>query len=587
MSGTVPPAERAPDTGSPWPVRLTTFVTVVLAGWPVWTAPHLRALGRRCSEAPAHLWGLWVATDGLFSHGPLLRDTAVGFPGHFRHHLIDPVHLLVFAPLMGLVDGPAGAVLAWNLVHVGWVGLGAWGTAVLARRLGFTGWSAAAWVACVAGGAAVAQHPELGRSEYLPALGLPWVLVGLWDAAHGARPLRGPAAGALLGLLTLSGPTLALFTLPWVALVGLWWTRRWRVLAAVLVPGLVGACVALAAIYAWPPQHLPDALSGAGREAVQSAELLNLVGLGPPVRDLEHTLYLGIVALLMTGLGLVGDRRRAWPWVGLAAVLVLVGLGPEPTAAGRPLVGPLSVLTQMVDVLSSVAGWPRVAWLLGIPLGACAAVGTGVVVARARWAGPLVVAALLVDARSFPGARVQGDGDPTFSPALSTELQTVLQQLPNGPLATLPATTPAAVEACPLDAPWLLRSVATDRSVTATHGNPSDGLVGTGWLADGLALRPEHVLRHHRRSPIDPSCVREEVARLQALGVVAYVVDDSLPRGRPARAALTALMGSPSVSEGTLAGWVLAEWLADAPVGDCPGVALPGARDQRGGPTPR
>ena len=148
-------------SGLPAGATLLTVALLVMA--PVLPAPTVRALGRACSEGPAHLWGLWVARDGLWTHGPLVRDAAVGLPGHFRHHLIDPVHLLVFAPVMAIFgdDSATGAVVAWNLVHLGALLTAGLGSMALGRRLGLRGWALGLLVACVAGSAAmVHQRPS-------------------------------------------------------------------------------------------------------------------------------------------------------------------------------------------------------------------------------------------------------------------------------------------------------------------------------------------------------------------------------------------------------------------------------------------
>ncbi len=562
-------------SGLPAGATLLTVALLVMA--PVLPAPTVRALGRACSEGPAHLWGLWVARDGLWTHGPLVRDAAVGLPGHFRHHLIDPVHLLVFAPVMALFgdDSATGAVVAWNLVHLGALLTAGLGSMALGRRLGLRGWALGLLVACVAGSAAMVHHPEQGRTEYLPAAGLPLLLAGLWDRCHAPRPDGARTAAALAGLVAgltaLSGPTLSLFTAPVVAVFAATWTRgqppadRLRRLAPVLLPGLAGAAVALAALWAWPPPHAPAMLSGQPRELVNSAELAALVGLGPPMRDLEHTLYLGMLALPLALFGLVRAPRRLAPWAAVALGLVLLGLGPAPTLLGRPLAGPVAGLTALVPPLGAVSGWPRAAWALALPLGVCAAVGAEALGRHLRWLGPLLIVGILTDHARFPPPRGPDRGSAWFAPAPPAELAAVVAALPPGPLFTLPATTPAAGVACAPDAPWLLWGQALGRPVTANQGQPSDGLATTGWLAAGIVRSPQRLLRQGGRGQIAPGCLHTELARLDALGIAAIVVDERLPRGDLSRQALDALLGPPPIQRGAVAAWPVAAALAAHP----------------------
>lgn len=561
------------------PAAATVATAALLLLAPVLPDPSLRALGRACSEAPAHLWGLWVAADGLEVHGPLLRDAAVGWPGHFRSHLIDPVHLAVFVPVTRLIGGPAGAVLAWNLLHLLAVLLGGLGSIALGRRLRLGGWPLGLLTAAVVGSPALLHHPELGRSEYLPAMGLPLVLAGLWDAARGGRLRRGWLAGLGLGAVASSGPTLALFLAPVVGLCGLAWTRdlplapRLRVLASVALPGLLGAGTALWAVLQWPPPHASDMLGGLARELVSSADLPSLLRIGPPLRDLEHTPYLGLVPVSLGLYGLWRDPRRVVPWAGLVVLLVLLAIGPLPRLGATLLAGPVSLLTALVPALGAVSGWPRAAWLLGLPLGVCAAVGLAQLGRHQRWLGPLLIVALLTDHARYPPPRVERRGSAWFAPAPTAALLEVEAALPPGPLFTLPAVTPASGEACAPDAPWLLWGQALDRPVSANQGRPTDGLAASGWLAAGLVRQPEALLRSQRRRPVDAACVREQIELLHDTGVVAVVVDDRLPRGSPTQRALEVLLGVPHRRSGAVSAWELSRWLAENPQAaavDCP-----------------
>ena len=109
-----------------WPSLLVALLAILLAGWPAWSAPTRLAVGGDWTEAPGHLWGLWTTAEGLWTHGPLWRsEPGLSWPEGFSGHLIDPASLLLFLPGFLLAGGgPAGAVLGWNLVHVGLMAIG-------------------------------------------------------------------------------------------------------------------------------------------------------------------------------------------------------------------------------------------------------------------------------------------------------------------------------------------------------------------------------------------------------------------------------------------------------------------------------
>ncbi len=565
MAGALSEPGQGGAASSVLPAHAAILTVALLLMAPVLRAPTTRAIGRQCSEAPAHLWGLWVAAEGLFDNGPLVRHADVGFPAQFTHHLIDPAHLLVFAPVLTLFGGgAAAATLAWNGLHLVAVVGGGLGCVALGRRLGLLGYSLAIFTTVFIGSPAVLHHPEMGRSEYLPALALPWVLAWIWDAMKGPSPTRPAlAAGLLLGLMASSGPTLALFTAPVVGVLALVWSRtvptprRVGTLAMIAMPGLAGAAVALGAMLTWPPPQAAAMLSGQPRELVSSMELASLVHLGPPMRDLEHTLYIGIFTLALALLGLVRAPRRVLPWALLATLLVSLGVGPSPTLLGQPLAGPNRLLTWAIPSLHAVSGWPRAAWVAALPLGVCAAIGATHLGRALRWLGPLLVVALLTDHASWPPPREGQRADAHFEVAAPDELITLSATLPQGPLFTLPARTPATGVRCAYDGPWLLWAQTLRRPVSANQGRPSDGLDGQGWMASRLIRNPERLARDLRRSRALTHCVPEQLQILQSTGVVAIVVDERLPRGGPSHRALEMLLGPPTHHQGAVSAWEL------------------------------
>jgi len=562
------------------PAYLSLLVCIIVVLAPVLAAPGTRALGRACSEAPMHLWGLWVATDGLGTHGPLVRDAAIGFPGHFRHHLIDPLNLGLFAPAVQLLGGVTGAVVGWNLLHAGMVLAGGLGCIALGTRWQLRGWPLAVLVTSVCASPALMQHAELGRTEYLPSLLLPWVLAGLYDAARGNRPARGWAAGILLGAILSSGPTLALFVGPLVAGCVLAWTqgldrgRRVRLGMSVLLPGLVGAALAITSLTLWPPPQNAAMMAGEGRELVNSVELGTLIRMAPPTRELETTLYLGLGTLCLGVLALARRPGQAWAWALAALALVVVGIGPYPYAFGQPLAGPDLLLTSLLPPLRAVSGWPRAAWVVCLPLGMCAALGLSTLGRASRWAGPLVVLLLVFDHASYPGPRGTHRLDTHFTARPPETVRQVVSALPGGPLFTLPATTPASDQTCAMDSPWVLWSAALHRTVTANQGIPTDGLATGNGLAAGVVRMPERLSQRLRTRPAfrngSEGCAVTEVAHLQEQGIVAIVVEDTLPRGAATRTVLETVLGSPHHEAGSTAAWEVDRWLAEHPAAPAP-----------------
>jgi len=407
------------------------------------------------------------------------------------------------------------------------------------------------------------QHPELGRTEYLPALCLPLVLVGLWDACHSARWRRGWLAGGLLAVVTMSGPTLALFAGPFIAAVGLWWSRplsrvqRLRVLGSVLVPGVLGSAVAAVALWAWPPPLAPDLFTGASRELVQSVELASLVRLAPGTRELEMTPYLGLVGLPLALFGLVRRPRVLGFWAASVVALIAVGVGPYPTMFGQLLAGPTWVLTELVPPLRAVSGWPRVAWVMAIPMGVCAATGLQALGPRARLLGPFVVLGLCLDHATFPGPRFETRGTAVFSGAPPASVVAVVDALPVGPIFTLPAATPAVGKQCVMDSPWVVWSASLARPVTANQGRPTDGMATGSGFAAAVVRSPQRLAAQLARDGVSEACALAAVEELSEAGITGVVVETTLVRGRATRSAVEAVLGRPHLETGATVGWSL------------------------------
>ena len=128
----------------------------------------------------------------------------------------------------------------------------------------------------------------------------------------------------------------------------------------------------------------------------------------------ETAVSLPWVGLALVGLGFLRDRRRVWPWLLLALLCVIFGLGPELRVGGQPLlIGghaimlPYAYLRQLpgLEFMRTPGRFMQVGV---IALGIGAACGLAWLVRRLpRWRGPLLIIApalllLQIWPRPFP-----------------------------------------------------------------------------------------------------------------------------------------------------------------------------------------
>ncbi|MEC8423867.1 MAG: hypothetical protein VX000_08825, partial [Myxococcota bacterium] len=349
---------------------------------PVWSDPTGRLVGAAEGEAAAHLWGLWVAADGLWSSGPFLRVAEASWPGEFRKDLVDPLHLLGIAPATW-IGGGAGATLAWNALPVVSMSLGAVGGAWMGARLGLGVPSRALLAGLLAcspsfSGATV----PVGRSEQLALA---------WSAIHVAalhRAIREGTAwsivvgGLTLGLQALAGWRPLTFLLFLEVPLAAAWVRSWKGCRNAALVGVVGALIAFPMLAAhasvspwwleanpWPSpfdhQVDPSRLSA----------LLTMDGAGDWSSD--PTPNAGRVAALLAALGAVRRPRAVLPWLGLGLALwgLSLGLRFVPSTSGDVAFGPAAYLSWAVPPLRVIHGWPRLAPLALLPLAIGAARG--------------------------------------------------------------------------------------------------------------------------------------------------------------------------------------------------------------------
>jgi hypothetical protein len=549
---------------------------VLWTGGSAWLRPTQRALGSAWSEAPGHLWGLWTTAAGLWEHGPLLRAApGLGFPDGFTAHLVDPVNLLLFLPGYWLGGGGVGgAVLGWNLLHVGAVVVGGLGCARLARVLlgrdEEAPWSAALLVAAFCGGAFLLSHPHMGRSEYLPAVLMPWHLALLlpWLRGDGGR-WSGLGAGLCLGAVALGGSYLAVFALllelP-LAAVLLWsagarWRRSLARLALVAAVALLVAAPMLAALLLHPPPGAAPLLHATPRIMPESdlhtvAAMFRLGRLPRLEPLLDQPPYPGIAVLLLGALGAIRHPRQALPWLllGLWLLLLSLGVGIAIQRGGRPgmISLPAGWLTALAPPLANIKTWSRVGVLFPLPLGIAAMFGAHALSQRlAGWRrgalGLLLVLTVVADQASWP--RRCGMERPLFEPTIPAGAAAAFAMLPPGAIIQLPLEVSVGKGVKLQAARSHLWQAQHGRSITSTPAVVSDSALRWSTLARLAVNRqfaeagaePRGGALPGATGPLDQrwlDCAHADLDALRERGVVGLV----LLEGQPASGGLLALL---------------------------------------------
>ena len=521
------------------------------------------ALGSPCSEAGRHLWSLAVAADQWQVGEVPRRVAAVGWPVGLDAPLLDPVNVLVFAPLQAIF----GSVWAWNLLVLSMplvLGLGCW---KLARALRMSVLGGATLAVAAVGAPWLLQFGATGRSEYLPAALWPLWLACMVDARRGA--VGAAVAGALcLGLMLSGGPIITVF---WAALslpvLGLWlWRKPHREGALPLlsvVLGLVLALPALLPVLRALPQRAAGAMDGAGP------------GLVAPVQTSLATLFRWVpealqppteqpatVALVLLVLGMVGAwhhrHARGWWLLGLWGLFLAQGTAPTAAvdvhAAPAVVQGPLAWLAQVVPPLSAISSWSRLGCLLGVSFGVAAALAVDRVRGRWRWAVVALLGVALVDQSTNPRGIPRTDGAFSVSPPVA--YLDALGSVDAGPVMQLPMELPGP-GACTGRGRWLLWSLAHDRPVTSTPAEVADTGVTMGFVGEMMRRVQDGRVRGPGAQDADAhDCLRESAQRLHSQGLAAVVVDTADPRGRDQAAWLSAAWGPP-VHTGRFQGWSL------------------------------
>ena len=522
------------------------------------------AVGGASTEAPGHFWGLWTTLGGLAEHGPWWRSAPeIGWPRGFEGHLIDPTSLLVFAPVAVLGDVGA-AVLGWNLLVALASVVAAVGGARLVRvvlgdvDLGVSVFAAAA----TAFTAYSLAFPWLGRTEYLTLALLPLQVSLLWQAAHspGLRWCWALASGVTLGLVGANvgyGGLFAAFVNGGVAGLLLWRAPNRRICVGVLVVvagvGLLMSTPSVVALLADPSvrqKMRPMAQRLLGGEVCALFRACAPTGLQ---YRLDSPVYVGWVLPLVAFWGAWRSHSRSLPWLGLAAVALVLSLGPGPYNAR-----PAGWLVKLVPALRSVQDWSRLAAVVPMLLVVPAALGLK---EAPRWLALALAALLCVDTSTYPRNRMALE-IPSFSPAPSSDLLEVLDQLPPGPIVTLPVEgRTASVDA---------HEVGFHALWAHTHGRPvsarPDSFSDVTLSRSGLVQRTTQVAA----ALLEPvtvelrDCMAGDVSMLAERGFVALVLVDPAAH-KEMSSWLSQVLGPPTVARPDAHGWSLSSSAAAAP----------------------
>jgi hypothetical protein len=323
-------------------------------------------------------WDFWWLGEALRTGQDPWFTTAVFHPAgtSLGFHPTGFLYGFFSLPLQALLGAEVGVVLAYNLITLSSLTLGAWFAWLLARKLGAGDLAAAVTGIVYSFSAYHFWHLgrlHVGGIEFLPL----FLLALLMLTGDQVRPVRaGLATGGAAVLLLYSSLTnfsSAILLTVVLALILLFTDRPRLLRREVLLGAMVAAAVvflaALPFLHAWVayPQPVEGARSVA-ENATYSADLLGYVvpghnstlygslaaSLDPQRVTRGEETFTGWLPWLLLPLGLLAVKgRRPWPWVILAAVFGVLSLGPFLKVMGHetglPL--PYRLLYEVVPLL--------------------------------------------------------------------------------------------------------------------------------------------------------------------------------------------------------------------------------------------
>jgi len=460
-----------------------TALLVLCFAWPLPLQPSTRILGPTQADFYSIAWGLdHVARHLAEGQLPPLHTTRLEWPRGAQLLVADLPEAVLLAPVTLL----AGPVLAFNLLQLlhhalaaaaawwcaGALGLGRAGRAIAALAFGF----APALV-----GTSFNQNPDVSAWYWLP------LTAGL--AATARSPGRAALAGSCAGLAAWCNPYGAVMCL--VALLLLLPGRELRRWAAALGPLLLlgGG----AALLAWWTVKDPSSAvhKPLGTTLHGAASWKDLLKPWPTVHtnrewqasQFVHGAYLGWSLLLAGTAGLW--RARRWRWLALAALAVLMSLGPQIPLARWALPNPLWALED----LRRMWHFHRYSALAVLVLG----MGAGMLAQQLGRRGWLLLPLVAADLLLLGGAYRLLRSVPVFEDG-ACEL---MAQLPAGPQYDAP---PGDHEL------WLFAS--------ACHGNP---------VTSGINRPLSRELTYRLKHPSKPGLQRQlEIMREQGIRWIVY-----------------------------------------------------------------
>jgi hypothetical protein len=355
---------------------------LALVAWlhvPLWRSGGV--LGAPGTDVIRAAWGLdhqARVLPGL----PFWTDR-IGFPEGVKVIVLPMVSALLGAPLHAVF----GAITGYDLWVLALLWAAGFATALLAESV--SGSLAAGLLA----GAVMVVQPMLllaitdGTPEYVAFWAVPAALLAI-RAARTAPSWRAPAlAGVLLTILALDSPYHAVFAIPFVPIVLVGASRRNLVLLG--LASVVGALVLVGAYWGLPIGETEERRGG---NAVQ-LWVWRQWETGQLNKPWDYTLAPGFIPLAtIAGALVLAALRplRALPWVLVAALCVVLAIGPSPEnpSALEHMYGPgaarvghaIAAFNEAIPV--PVVRFPR-RWLVpaALALGVAASIG----LSRIKW----------------------------------------------------------------------------------------------------------------------------------------------------------------------------------------------------------
>lgn len=311
-------------------------------------------LGAEQSDVIRGLWGLDHQARGLPL--PMWTDR-IGFPEGVKILILPYISSQLYAPVVFLL----GATTAYNLWMLLLLWLSGWMSGLLAREL--TGRPTSGWLA----GCMVISSPMLllaitdGTPENVAFWAVPAFLLALWRALSRGDWRFGIGAGVLAFVVAADSPYHAVFTLMMapLCLAALRRPLRPRVVAggALVATAAVGAGLVALLYLGLPVDAAPESSDVGNAIQMRAWVQWEQGNLSSPWEWTLVPSFIPVVVLLgCAGLALLSPLR-AGPWLAMAALMLLLGLGPgqeNPRIIGD-LVGAWAVspLSAWADLLAA------------------------------------------------------------------------------------------------------------------------------------------------------------------------------------------------------------------------------------------